>query len=429
MSADGSQRGKHHGMITAMTIPPLAKPPVRHLIIALLLVSLGGVIGYQMGRGKTLPLVSSVAPAMLINAEQPAERKNVDFSQFWEVWSILEQTYLEPEKIDTQQQVYGAIQGMASSLEDPYTFYLPPSDQKRSAEDLAGAFFGVGIELGYTNGILSVTAPLKGSPAERQGIKAGDLILNISDTSKNLDKDTNGITLDEAVNLIRGERGVPVVLTIGREGQTEPLTISIARDEIVVPSVELAFVEHANKKVAHIMLSRFGDRTDQEWDSIVTQIINEPNLSGVLVDVRNNPGGYLDGAIDIASEFISDGVVVSQQGRDRTQKYTVTRQGRLTKLPVGVMINKGSASASEIVAGALRDRRQAPLIGENSYGKGTVQDALELDGGAGLHVTVARWLLPNGDWIHEKGIAPSVEAEDNADTQEDEVLLKAVESL
>ncbi len=401
----------------------------RNTAIVILLVSLGVVVGFRLGRGENVPLFSQLAKGTLINAEQPRQYQDVDFAQFWEVWNILENSYVEPEKIDTQKQVYGAIQGMTASLEDPYTFYLPPVDQKRSTEDLAGKFYGVGIELGYTEGILSVAAPLKGSPADKQGVQAGDLILRIKDDKKKIDRDTNGITLDEAVNLIRGDKGVPVTLTLAREGENQTLDVSIVRDEIIVPSVELTFVEHNGKKAAHIILSRFGDRTDQEWNSIVAQINSEPNVRGVILDVRNNPGGYLDGAIDIASEFIKDGVVVSQQGRTRTEKYTVTRQGRLTDVPVDVLINKGSASASEIVAGALRDRRSATLIGENTFGKGTVQDALQLSGGAGLHVTVARWLLPNGDWIHEKGIAPTIEVKDDPETEQDEVVLRAVEEL
>jgi carboxyl-terminal processing protease len=161
----------------------------------------------------------------------------------------------------------------------------------------------------------------------------------------------------------------------------------------------------------------------------VTEITRQTNLTGVLLDVRNNPGGYLDGAVDISSEFIPDGLIVSQEGREKTQKYTVNRKGRLTTLPVEVLMNKGSASASEIVAGALRDRRQAKLIGENSFGKGTVQDAMELGGGAGLHVTVGRWVLPGGDWIHEKGLPPNVEIADDPNTPEDEVINKAMETL
>lgn len=400
---------------------------IKQIIIAILLIGLGGVVGYKLGQGKQVPIVSRLSSQWITHADQPEQYKNVDFRQFWNVWSILEESYLEPEKLNPEDQVNGAIQGMTSSLGDPYTFYLPPTDQQRSEEDLAGAFYGVGIELGYTEGILSVTAPLKGSPAERAGVEAGDLILHLKDSKKKIDEDTTDMSLEDAVNKIRGDKGSPITLTLAREGKQSPFEVVLERDEIVVPSVELSFEERNGKKAAVITLSRFGGRTDQEWGEIVSKIVSEPNVNVVLLDVRNNPGGYLQGAIDIASEFVKDGVVVSQQGRDATEKYTVTRQGKLTNIPVSVLMNKGSASASEIVAGALRDRRNAKLFGENSFGKGTVQDAMELDGGAGLHVTVGRWLLPNGDWIHEKGIAPTVEVKDNPDTEEDEVLIKAIE--
>lgn len=402
----------------------------RSIIIGTLLLVLGGVIGFQVGSGQSVPLLNSVLPkGTLINAEQPAQYKDVDFSQFWEVWGILENQYLDPEKVVPQNQVYGAIQGMTNSLEDPFTIYLPPKDQQRASEDLAGAFYGVGIELGYKDQILSVVAPIKGSPAEKAGVEAGDYILRIKDETKDLDEETTGITLLDAVEKIRGERGVPVTLTLAREGRDQPFDVELFRDEIVVPSVEMSYVEHDGKRVAHIELSRFGDRTDGEWDKIVTDIASQSNLAGVVLDMRNNPGGYLDGSIDIASEFISNGVVVSQQGRTRKQDYTVSRKGRLTNTPVVVLVNKGSASASEIVAGALRDRRQAQLVGENTYGKGTVQDALTLNGGAGLHVTIGRWLLPSGDWIHEKGLPASIEVEDDPDTEQDEVLQRGIETL
>ena len=409
---------------------PIMFKLLKNLTISVLLITLGGVLGYQVAQGKGGAIVNRIpVDIQELNAQQPAEYQNVDFKQFWEVWSILERQYLDPEKINPQEQIYGAIQGMTSSLDDPFTMYLPPDDQKRATEDLAGAFSGVGIQLGYKDGLLAVMAPLKGSPAASADVQAGDLILHITDTQKNIDEDTTDMNLFEAVEKIRGPKGTPVTLKLFREGRTEPFDVTLKRDEILVPSVELTMIEKDGKKIAHIQLSRFGDRTKDEWSKVVDQIVLTPDVTGVLLDVRNNPGGYLDGSIDIASEFIKDGVVVSQQGRTNTQKYTVSRKGRLTELPVEVLINKGSASASEIVAGALRDRRDAQLIGENSFGKGTVQDALQLGNGAGLHVTIGRWLLPSGDWIHEKGIPADVEIKDDPNTEEDEVVNKAIELM
>ncbi len=408
----------------------------RSFVIGILLVLLGGVIGFQLGTGRNVPGVTQVLQAIpqssrLINIKVPQDKSNVDFSQFWVVWDRLEASYLDPQKLNAKKMVYGAIQGMVTSLGDPYTLYLPPEDQKRTIESLQGSFGGVGIELGYKNQTLSVVAPIKDHPAAKAGIRAGDFILRIKDEQKGIDKDTSGITLPEAVDLIRGAKGTKVTLTIMHEGG-KPEAVDLIRDTIVVPSVELKFIDKGNKKVAEITLSQFGDRTDTEWNTVVDQIVaQKKNLAGVVLDLRNNPGGYLQEAINIGSEFISSGVIVTQQGKTESQSYTVNRQGRLIDIPVVVLVNKGSASASEIVAGALRDRRGAKLVGENSFGKGTVQDAQnDLPGSAGLHITIARWLLPSGSWIHEKGLVPDVQVTDNLDTKDvDEALQKAVETL
>jgi carboxyl-terminal processing protease len=409
----------------------------RAFVVASLLITLGVVVGYRLGAGQRVTLLSDLLQRIpqssrLLGTDVPEELSQVDFDQFWEVWSRLETSYLDPEKLDAKKMVYGAIEGMTNAIGDPYTIYLPPAEQKRSVEDLQGAFDGVGIELGYKNQILSVVAPLKGHPAEKAGVQAGDLILRIRDDEKKVDRDTIGITLPEAVEIIRGKKGTTVYLTFQREGGT-PEERALVRDTILVPSVELTYVpDGAGKSAAHITLSRFGERTDAEWDSIVRDIVSKKaQLTGVILDVRNNPGGYLQGAIDISSEFIKDGVVVTQQGRDEQQSYTVNRKGRLTDIPVVVLVNKGSASASEIVAGALRDRVGAKLVGENTFGKGTVQDAQDdLMGGAGLHITIARWLLPSGNWIHELGLPPDIQVVDNPETTElDEAVESALEVI
>lgn len=409
---------------------------IRSVIIGVLLVILGGVVGFKLGSGQRVVGISKLADSIpqisrLTNVEVPQDRSSsVAFNQFWEVWARLERDYIEPQKLDAEKMVYGAISGMVDAIGDPYTLYLPPEEQKRSAQDLNGSFEGVGIQLGYKNDTLVVVAPLKGLPAEQAGIQAGDYILHIKDAQKNIDRDTTGITLPEAVSLIRGEKGSTVTLTMLREGG-QPEDKTLPRDTIVIPSVEMSFVEDQGKRIAHITLSKFGDKTRQEWGEIVTQIVAEKqNISGVVLDLRNNPGGYLDEAINIASEFIPDGVVVTQKGRYSEQAYTVTRKGRLIGVPVVIVMNKGSASASEIVSGALRDRLGVKLVGENSFGKGTVQDAQsDLPDGAGLHVTIAKWLLPSGEWINEKGLAPDIEAQTIPSDGKDEALTKAIEQL
>jgi carboxyl-terminal processing protease len=412
---------------------------LRSIVVALLLVTLGGVVGFRLAKGDRIPLLSAAIAQLpsksLINTQMPANRSSVDFAEFWQVWDRLESQYNDTSKLDARKMVDGAIAGMVSGLGDPYTMYLSKDDQKRTSDDLNGSFEGVGIQLGYKNQTVAVIAPLKGLPAERAGILAGDYILHIKDTAKNVDKDTSGLSLPEAVSIIRGPKGSEVTLTFLREGG-QPFEKTLARETIVVPSVELEFVEKDGAKIAHIRLSQFGGRTLQEWNEAVSKILADSSVKGVVLDMRNNPGGYLNDAVVIASEFIPDGLIVKQEGRSESIPYYSTGKGRLGKMPVNVLMNKGSASASEIVSGALRDRRGAKLIGENSFGKGTVQDAQELPSGAGLHVTIAKWILPGGDWIHEKGLKPDVEVkispEDqvkNAEEDKDPQLDKAVEEI
>ncbi len=400
----------------------------KNVIIAVLLIAMGGVVGFKLRGNEYIPgispIISQVSQVKVVNKEQPKEFKEVDFNQFWGVWKILEDSYLEPDKIQADQMVNGAIQGMTSSLGDPYTVFLPPTDQKRSEEDLSGAFYGVGIQLGYVDNTLAVATPLKGSPAEKAGVKAKDLIIHVKDSK--IDADTQGWSLVEAVDKIRGDKGSKVTLTlIRRSDKAEPFEVTLVRDEIVVPSAELKYLDLPHgQKAALITLSRFGERTDDEFNKAVESIRQE-NPAGIILDMRNNPGGFLDGAVDVASEFIKDGLIVTQQGRSSSKPYNAKNTGRLTKYPIEVIVNGGSASAAEIVAGALRDRRGAKLIGEKTFGKGTVQDALRLDNGAGLHVTIAKWILPKGDWIQKTGIPVNVEVKDDPNTEVDEVLEQA----
>lgn len=411
-----------------MTKMKLTLTFLRNFVIGVLLVVLGGVIGYRLGTDGA-PLFPKPIYT-LVNFAQPADKSEVDFAVFWEVWSLLNQDYLDNDKLDVQEMVDGAIRGLTAALGDPYTIYLSPKENKRSSEDLAGSFYGVGIELGYVDGTLAVVSPLKGTPADEAGIEAGDLILHVKDEKKNLDEDTNGWSLVEAVEKIRGRRGSTVILTLFREGTPEPFDVPVKRGEIVVESVELEFIEHDGKRVAHLKLSRFGERTMKEWDKAIKEIVSEgSSLDGVVLDLRNNPGGFFDASITIASEFVDKGIVVSQKSKYSTQNFSVDGGSRLTQMPIVVLVNRGSASASEIVAGALRDLRDAKLVGEQTFGKGTVQDRRELSNDGGIHITVGRWLLPKGDWIHDEGLPVTVEVEQDRETEEDEVLLRGIEEL
>lgn len=414
--------------------------PLSNVIMAAALVLAGSLVEYRfhllerISSQTSQSVVSGDTSAQqlskLIDTQAPRDKSEVDFGIFWEVWQLLEKDYIDQEKLDADTMVHGAIQGMTASIGDPYTMYLPPEQNERSAADLAGSFYGVGIELGYVDGILAAVAPLSGTPADEAGVRAGDLIINVKDEAKGLDESTEGWSLNRAVEEIRGPKGTPVVLTLVREGVDQPFDVSINRGEIIVKSVELEFVEHEGKRIAHIMLSRFGERTNGEWDDVVSQIVGQKNsIDGIVLDMRNNPGGFFNDAIYIASEFISNGVIVSQKDVAGQEDYTTQGRGRLVGIPVEVLVNKGSASASEIVAGALRDQLQAKLVGQQTFGKGTVQDRRELSNGGGIHITIARWLLPSGQWIHEEGIPVDVEVEQDYETEADEQLLKAIEVL
>jgi len=393
---------------------------VRQVSITLLLVIVFSLISYNAGKKDGLKLVSNSS----------GSGAKADLTMFWDVWSRLEKNYLDKKMIDPKKMVYGAISGMTAALDDPYTSFFPPVENKRSKEDLSGEFAGVGIQLGFVDKTLAVMAPLPGNPAEKAGIKAGDLIVHIKDDAKGIDKDTSGINLLDAVDYIRGKKGTSVTLTIYHEKDTKPKEISLVRDTINVPSVELTWVGK-NKNIAQFKVNRFGDKTLEEWDKAVIEFQAKKGI-GVVLDLRNNPGGYLQRAIDLGSEFIADGTIVQQQGVNQTENFGVDRKGRLIGTPLVVLVNKGSASAAEILSGALQERLGVKLIGEKTFGKGTVQEVEDLPGGAGIHITIAKWNLPSGKNIHKEGIEPDIKVEfvtNEKDPKADNQLDKAIETL
>lgn len=396
----------------------------RLIIIVVLLVVISGWTGFWLGTHQ-FQIDFSQKGIVKIDRKIPADKQDVDFALFWEVWDRLEENYLNKEDINPAQMVFGAIQGMVASLDDPYTVFLKPPENKEVKEDLNGAFEGVGIQLGYKDDQLAVIAPLKGTPADKAGVKAGDLILKINEES------TSGFSADEAAQKIRGPKGTKVRLTLLHSGEKESYEVEITRETIIVPSVEVDFLSDNGQTVAHLKLLKFGDRTAEEWEKAVNQILDyQPQVKGIVLDLRNNPGGYLTGSVFIASEFLSSGIIVQQeQASGFKETYSVDRQGELLAQPLAVLINEGSASASEIVAGSLRDHQRARIVGAKSFGKGTIQEAEDLPGGAGLHITTARWLLPSGESIDEVGLKPDVEIKDDPETEADEQLAKAIEAL
>ncbi|MBU1088726.1 S41 family peptidase [Patescibacteria group bacterium] len=352
------------------------------------------------------------------SVEVLGEGNPMDLSLMWKVRERLKEDYLEKENIDDKKMSYGAISGLVDSLDDPYTVFLPPSDNKANRENLAGEFGGVGISLGYKEKTLAVIAPLAKTPADKAGLRAGDLILKIIDKRKNIDKDTVGISLDEAVELIRGEIGSEVVLNIYREGEDKPFDVALKRDNIVVSSVELEIKEKDGKKIGWIKLYKFTERLYEEWDEIMKELLEvkqRGELAGIVLDLRNNPGGFLEASVMVASDFLKEGVVVKQESSDgTTDVYKVDRsKGRMLDDKMVVLINGGSASAAEILAGCLQEYKRAKLLGEKSFGKGTVQRPDDFEDGSGLHITIAKWLLPGGKNIHGEGVSPDVEIEWN----------------
>lgn len=343
---------------------------------------------------------------------------------------MLSSKYFDKTNLNPGKMVYGAISGMVSAIGDPYTVFLPPEENKVVQEDLNGAFEGIGIQIGFKGTQLAVIAPLPGSPAEKAGIKPGDFIIGIKDEGKKIEMGTVGISLPEAVQMIRGKAGTKVTLTLLRDTSPKPMVVELVREKMEIPTLILSYVGEG-ESVAHIRLLKFGGETEKEWSKVVSEILKKKSVRAVVLDVRSNPGGYLQGAVDVASEFLKNNsvVVIEERGDGSKSEYKVERMGLLTNIPVVVLINEGSASASEILSGALRDIRKIKLVGEKSFGKGTIQEPAQLDNGAGIHITVARWLTPSGYWVNEKGLEPDVEIEDDPKTSEDEQLQEAIKLL
>ncbi|MFA6514610.1 MAG: S41 family peptidase [Patescibacteria group bacterium] len=356
------------------------------------------------------------------NTSLGTSEDNFDFNLYFEVWNSLKTNHVDKNKLKDKDLFYGSLEGLAAATKDPYTNFMSPTLTKEFYDDLSGTFEGIGAEIGMRNEIITVIAPLDGMPAQKAGLRAGDKIYSINGES------ALGLTVNEAVKKIRGQKGTEVVLTVIRDDK-KPLEIKIIRDKIIVASVK---TEMRTDGIYVIKVSSFNDDTQKLFDKAVIDIlIKKPK--GVILDMRNNPGGYLEAAVDLASEWITAGpVVVEQFGENRLQEHNSNGNARLKDFKTVVLINEGSASASEIVAGALRDYKKATLIGEKSFGKGSVQTVEDLSDGSSLKITVAKWLTPGGDFINEKGIEPAIKidiTEDDINKNKDPQLNKAIEFL
>lgn len=373
--------------------------------IILIIIALVGVgffsykIGVQVGEENIL----KTPPPQIIN-EDLGKPEKLNFAIFWEAWRKLERNFLKKEKIDYQKMIYGAIRGMTESLGDPYTTFFTPPETEEFELELTGKYEGVGMVIAIKDNQLQVVSPFEGTPAFRAGLRPGDKILKVEDTL------TRDIPIEEAVKLIRGPKGTEVRLLIQREGWPEPKEFKIRRELITIPTLKWQLLE---PDISLIKIYQFNQIVTSEFKKVAKAIKNSKSKK-IILDLRNNPGGYLDKAIKIAGWFLEPGKIVVWQdpgeGKER-KPYRAEGPADFSDYPILVLINKGTASGGEILAGALRDQKGVKLIGETSFGKGSVQEQIDLSDGSSLKVTIARWLTPNGNSLEEKGLEPDIKVE------------------
>jgi len=354
--------------------------------------------GYSYG----VRVGSLSAPPSYIENVRENMPASVDFSLFWQTWNKARELYIGSS--DPQEMIYGAISGMVATFGDPYTAFLKPADNEKFSQDLSGEFDGIGAELTLQNGQIVVVAPLAGLPAERAGVRAKDVIVEIDDVG------TSEMSLNQAVDKIRGEAGTQVKLKIIRTKVENPLEFAITRESIRVESVSYKIEDFAGKKIAILKIIQFGDDTMDLVNKYARELIQD-RADGVILDLRNNPGGYLDCSVEFSNLFLErDKIVVIEIDKEGAKKeYKTDKTPILKDYPTIILANGGSASAAEIVIGALRDYKRAEIIGEKTFGKGSVQALEPLSSGAALKVTIAKWLTPLGLEINGRGIDPDIE--------------------
>ena len=368
-----------------------------------------GIIGFVAGVffvHLTAGPEPTVGEPLVINREaRPADTaEEIDFSGFWDVWSLIKERYVS-QPVGDRDLYYGALRGLVGALEDPYSVHLDPELAEKFSLELSGSFEGIGAEIGIKKNQLKVIAPLSGTPAEQAGLKPGDDIIAIDGV------DTFGMFIEEAVQLIRGPKGTEVTLLIYREGLTEAFEVKIVRSTIVIESVTWEMREVDGKKVGVIEISHFNENTWPNFSDAVQNVLLE-GPDHLILDLRNNPGGFLDTAVQVAGEWVPHDVIVVERFSDgSTRDYRSDGSARFIDIPTLVLVNGGSASASEIVAGALQDHGKAVIVGETTFGKGSVQDYMEFPDGSALKLTIALWMTPDGRQIDQEGIVPDVPVE------------------
>lgn len=383
-------------------------------------------MGYYKGT-ESAPNIDAISDIQNKGLGQPL---GADFAPFWKAWSVLEEKYVpsstSTEFVNDQEKVWGAIQGLAASYGDPYTVFFPPVQSELFESDVRGNFEGVGMEVVSQDGILTVVSPLKGSPSEKAGILPGDKIISIDD------KSTANLSTDEAVKYIRGPKGTSVALTVWREGAKEPLVINVIRDVIDIPTIN---TKDLGNGIYKIDLYNFSAVSPNLFRRALRSFVESGN-DKLILDLRGNPGGYLEAAIDMASWFLPSGKVVVRENFGDGKEETVYRSKGYDvftdDLEFVILVDQGSASASEILAGALAEHGRAILVGEKTFGKGSVQELVNITPETSLKVTIARWMTPNGLSISDQGVIPEYvvkRTQEDVAAKKDPQLEKAIEIL
>ena len=371
-----------------------------------------GTLGYFIGNRQLLRLVKGESSV--------SDLQNTDFQLFWDAYLKLKSAY--NGDIDPQKYLYGAIEGGYGSLNDPYTVFLSPELSKDFTDELSGELEGIGVKIGELDGAPAIIAPLEDSPAQKAGLKPKDKIVKIDDV------DTQTMSLDEVVSKIRGTAGTTVKLDIQREGVADLLHFEIKREKIEVKTVEVSYIDD----VAIVALNEFGLDTKVEFSRAAQEIAGK-NINKLILDLRNNPGGLLDGAIDVSGEIFPEGTtVVLEQNKTSKDELKTNSSGTLKQVKLVVLVNGGTASSAEIVAGAIKDHNRGKVIGEKTFGKGTVQELDPLRGGSSAKITVAKWLTPKGTSIDKNGIVPDIEVKEPDNIlflSNDPLVKRAIEEL
>jgi carboxyl-terminal processing protease len=385
------------------------------LALSALVATVVGIVAFAGGLvvalrwGDTLPLAVTTNQTASAQRTTPSDLQ-ADFNVFWEAWNLVDRKFYHTEPLDRQRMVYGAIDGMLKSLGDDYTVFEDPTAAASTRERISGQFEGIGAYIDYTEGALTIVSPIEESPAEKAGLKAGDIVVRVdsNELAPLLDGLDRAEATRKAANLIRGPKGTTVNLSVLRPSTSETLEFSIVRDAVPLISVRSKMLEG---NIAHIQISEFKETTTAELDRTLNEVLAQ-QPSGIILDMRNNPGGLLVTAQEVLGRFLPDGVALIEEfGDGRTQTLNVQRSSDAPSVfdtPMVVLTNQGSASASEIVAGALRDRGRATLVGEKTFGKGSVQSVERLSDGSSARITIAHWFTPNRTEIHQKGIEPDM---------------------